>query len=121
MIMMVKPIALFGAVVLLLVNFSGCNQTINAVDVKVTNNGESELIITNLTIDGNELELFNVSANSTYTINLDPEEHPQGQSHKLIFTYKFEGIMSIINEESRSFEYYCYVTVNETESTIKLL
>ena len=116
-----KTVAVLGVVFFLIICFSGCNQTINPVDVKVTNNGESELIITNLTLDGTELVLFNVSANSTYTIDLDPELYPQGQSHKLIFSYEFEGVMSTITEESKSFEYYCYVTVNETESKIKLL
>ena len=82
-----------------------------------------EIKILNIVIDGNELDPFNISSNSTHIFeDLDPEIYMQGESHNLSFTFKYESSAFSYNytESTRFFDYYCYITITDNETITNL-
>lgn len=101
------------SILLLTVGLSGCNQQKNAVDIRITNNITTDLVVTQIKLDGDKLDNFSVLPNSTYIITgLDPNRYSQGENHSLNFTYRVGG-RSYISEPD-SFKYFCYIQINET-------
>jgi len=108
-------------IIFILITFAGCTQTDNVIDVRIINNNPIEIKILNIVIDGNELELFNISSNSTHIFeDLDPELYMQGISHNLSFTFKYESSAYNYTESTRFFDYYCYITITNNETSINL-